>query len=174
MRCVGVVRWRDTGVRYRGGDRRRAGRRVGRRAGGVSPPRHRPAELSAGLRPPLAVYFANRSAQRRLDLAELERIPQLQRPPRQHALTRRHDLRPSPSMIRSMNAGVGMKLGRPRTRPSALVNSLLVTGCGAVALSGPRHLGVVEAEQDQADLVLDGESSSCIVCRSRPGRRRTA
>jgi hypothetical protein len=39
--------------------------------------------------------------------------------------------------MRAANAGMGITVGRPRTRPSVRVNSRFVTGCGATAFTGP-------------------------------------
>jgi len=51
----------------------------------------------------------------------------------------------SPSSNLIANAGAGRNVGRPSTRPSVLVNSLLRTGSGAVALTGPESVSFSNA-----------------------------
>ena len=61
----------------------------------------------------------------------------------------------SPSIARSMKRGVGMNDGRCSALPKAVAKSRLVTGFGAVALSGPTASVVVESQSAYADHIFD-------------------
>ena len=52
-------------------------------------------------------------------------------------------------------AGIGKTVGRPITRPSVLVNSRLVTGRGAMALTGPLKGGCGKRELNHAHQIIE-------------------
>ena len=85
----------------------------------------------------------------------LERVAMLLRAARHDALALGDDLGHLAVEDPHGEAGTGAKAGRCRARPSAFENALLVTGSGALALTGPVPGVAVERGEVEPDDVVD-------------------
>ena len=78
-----------------------------------------------------------------------------------------HELAAVDRLQREQRRREHASVGAPRA-PSARVNSALVTGFGAVRLTGPDTESVVEEVADRADVVVEGDPAHVLLARADP------